>query len=155
MALGFIFPNRINLDWVIKWMWGLREKVSNMTPDFWLKQVGYCSVLLRQKRGRRRKCMGKRTYLKEAIMSSVLSMCEKPLNEDVKLHMIKELRRKIQARRICISVTSTWMGTGARKIPQGKWVYKEETLSKRVPRPIQWEKEHSFQQMFRDNMKKN
>lgn len=50
MALGFIFPNRINLDWVIKWMWGLREKASNMTPGFWLKQVGSCSVLLRQNR---------------------------------------------------------------------------------------------------------
>ena len=54
MRNGFtihISLSRTNLDLVINWMWGVRENVSNMILDFWLKQLGYCSILLRQSRG--------------------------------------------------------------------------------------------------------
>lgn len=89
-------------------------------------------------RQNREKCIGKGKSLKETTMSSVLNMCEKHVSEDVRLYTGKTLRRKVQLEGKLSELELLPHGsTDSRKLPQGKWVHKEETLSTRVPRPTQ------------------
>ena len=128
-----------SLDLVISWMWDVRENVSNMILDFWLKRIG-TGLFCWDKAG-------------ETIMSSVLKICEKHLSRDVKLYMSEELRRKLQAEGRNSWVIGPWMGTGARKIPQGiLFSPKEEKLWIRVPRPEQSGREQTFQQMVQEQL---